>query len=55
MSAPLLRVTGLRVEFPLARGVLRAVDGASFVCNVLKTRCPVSDDWIAIVAVSPPR
>ena len=30
MSAPLLRVTGLSVEFPLARGVLRAVDGASF-------------------------
>jgi oligopeptide/dipeptide ABC transporter ATP-binding protein len=30
MSAPLLRVTDLRVEFPLARGVLHAVDGASF-------------------------
>ena len=30
MSAPLLRVTDLSVEFPLARGVLRAVDGASF-------------------------
>jgi oligopeptide/dipeptide ABC transporter ATP-binding protein len=30
VSTPLLRVTGLRVEFPLARGVLRAVDGASF-------------------------
>jgi oligopeptide/dipeptide ABC transporter ATP-binding protein len=30
MSEPLLRVTDLRVEFPLARGVLRAVDGASF-------------------------
>ena len=30
MSAPLLRVTDLRVEFPLARGLLRAVDGASF-------------------------
>ncbi len=30
MSRPLLRVTDLRVEFPLARGVLRAVDGASF-------------------------
>src|SRR6059058_1877933 len=25
---------------------------ASFVCIVLNTRCPVSDDWIAIVAVS---
>ena len=30
MSRPLLRVEGLRVEFNLARGVLRAVDGASF-------------------------
>jgi oligopeptide/dipeptide ABC transporter ATP-binding protein len=30
MSAPLLRVNDLSVEFPLARGVLRAVDGASF-------------------------
>jgi peptide/nickel transport system ATP-binding protein/oligopeptide transport system ATP-binding protein len=30
MSEPLLRVTDLRVEFPLAHGVLRAVDGASF-------------------------
>jgi oligopeptide/dipeptide ABC transporter ATP-binding protein len=30
VSAPLLRVTDLSVEFPLARGVLRAVDGASF-------------------------
>jgi len=30
VSAPLLRVTDLRVEFPLARGLLRAVDGASF-------------------------
>jgi peptide/nickel transport system ATP-binding protein/oligopeptide transport system ATP-binding protein len=30
MSEPLLRVTGLRVEFPLARGLVRAVDGASF-------------------------
>jgi peptide/nickel transport system ATP-binding protein/oligopeptide transport system ATP-binding protein len=30
MSAPLLRVNDLRVEFPLTRGVLRAVDGASF-------------------------
>jgi peptide/nickel transport system ATP-binding protein/oligopeptide transport system ATP-binding protein len=30
MSAPLQRVTDLRVEFPLAQGVLRAVDGASF-------------------------
>ncbi len=27
---PLLRVRDLQVEFPLARGVLRAVDGASF-------------------------
>jgi len=27
---PLLRVEGLRVEFALSRGVLRAVDGASF-------------------------
>jgi oligopeptide/dipeptide ABC transporter ATP-binding protein len=30
MSAPLLDVRDLRVEFALARGVLRAVDGASF-------------------------
>jgi len=30
MSKPLLRVEGLEVEFNLARGVLRAVDGASF-------------------------
>jgi peptide/nickel transport system ATP-binding protein len=30
MSTPLLRVTDLQVEFPLAHGVLRAVDGASF-------------------------
>jgi peptide/nickel transport system ATP-binding protein/oligopeptide transport system ATP-binding protein len=30
VSAALLRVTDLGVEFPLARGVLRAVDGASF-------------------------
>jgi len=30
VSAPLLRVTDLSVEFPLARGVLRAVDGACF-------------------------
>jgi len=30
MSKPLLRVEGLEVEFKLARGVLRAVDGASF-------------------------
>jgi oligopeptide/dipeptide ABC transporter ATP-binding protein len=30
VSEPLLRVTGLRVEFPLSRGVLRAVDGAAF-------------------------
>jgi oligopeptide/dipeptide ABC transporter ATP-binding protein len=30
VSAPLLRVEGLQVEFDLARGVLRAVDGASF-------------------------
>ena len=30
MSEPLLRVTDLQVEFRLARGVLRAVDGASF-------------------------
>jgi peptide/nickel transport system ATP-binding protein/oligopeptide transport system ATP-binding protein len=29
-TTPLLRVEDLRVEFPLARGVLRAVDGASF-------------------------
>jgi peptide/nickel transport system ATP-binding protein/oligopeptide transport system ATP-binding protein len=29
-TAPLLQVDDLRVEFPLARGVLRAVDGASF-------------------------
>ena len=30
MSEPLLRVRDLRIEFPLARGTLRAVDGASF-------------------------
>jgi oligopeptide/dipeptide ABC transporter ATP-binding protein len=30
VSTPLLRVEGLQVEFDLARGVLRAVDGASF-------------------------
>ena len=30
MTEPLLRVTDLQVEFPLARGALRAVDGASF-------------------------
>jgi len=30
VSAPLLRVTDLSVEFPLVHGVLRAVDGASF-------------------------
>jgi len=30
VTEPLLRVTDLRVEFPLARGVLLAVDGASF-------------------------
>ncbi len=30
MSEPLLRVRDLRVEFQLARGTLRAVDGASF-------------------------
>jgi len=30
VTEPLLRVEGLRVEFNLARGVLRAVDGASF-------------------------
>ncbi|MDX6475269.1 MAG: peptide/nickel transport system ATP-binding protein [Gaiellaceae bacterium] len=30
MSQPLLRVEGLRVEFDLSRGVLCAVDGASF-------------------------
>jgi len=30
MAEPLLRVRDLRVEFSLARGVLRAVDGASF-------------------------
>jgi oligopeptide/dipeptide ABC transporter ATP-binding protein len=30
MSEALLRVTDLSVEFPLERGVLRAVDGASF-------------------------
>jgi len=30
VSEPLLRVTDLQVEFQLARGILRAVDGASF-------------------------
>jgi oligopeptide/dipeptide ABC transporter ATP-binding protein len=30
MSEPLLRVEDLRVDFSLARGILRAVDGASF-------------------------
>jgi oligopeptide/dipeptide ABC transporter ATP-binding protein len=30
VNAPLLRVDGLRVEFNLAHGVVRAVDGASF-------------------------
>jgi oligopeptide/dipeptide ABC transporter ATP-binding protein len=30
VTEPLLRVTDLRVEFPLTRGTLRAVDGASF-------------------------
>jgi oligopeptide/dipeptide ABC transporter ATP-binding protein len=30
MSEPLLRVTDLQVEFRLAHGILRAVDGASF-------------------------
>jgi oligopeptide/dipeptide ABC transporter ATP-binding protein len=30
VSEPLLRVTDLRVEFHLAHGILRAVDGASF-------------------------
>jgi oligopeptide/dipeptide ABC transporter ATP-binding protein len=29
-TGPLLRVTDLRVEFPLARGAIRAVDGISF-------------------------
>src|SRR3989338_1155739 len=28
------------------------VVGASFVCNVLKTKCPVNEDCIAILAVS---
>jgi oligopeptide/dipeptide ABC transporter ATP-binding protein len=30
VNDPLLRVTDLHVEFPLARGLVRAVDGASF-------------------------
>ena len=30
MTDTILRVRDLRVEFPLARGVVRAVDGASF-------------------------
>jgi oligopeptide/dipeptide ABC transporter ATP-binding protein len=30
VTAPVLEVRDLRVEFPLARGVVRAVDGASF-------------------------
>lgn len=27
-------------------------DGASFVCSVESTRCPVNAAWIAMVAVS---
>ena len=30
-------------------------DGASFVCNVLKTRCPVSEALVAMLAVSKSR
>jgi peptide/nickel transport system ATP-binding protein/oligopeptide transport system ATP-binding protein len=33
MSEPILRVHDLHVEFPLARGLVRAVDGASFEVN----------------------
>jgi oligopeptide/dipeptide ABC transporter ATP-binding protein len=33
MTEPLLRVRDLQVEFPLARGLVRAVDGASFEVN----------------------
>ena len=29
--------------------------GASFVCSVLKTRCPVKEAWIPIDAVSKSR
>ena len=30
MTAPLLEVAGLTVEFPTRRGILRALDGVSF-------------------------
>mgnify|MGYP001065736702 CR=1 FL=1 len=36
---------------PLLRGRVTA-DAASFVCSVLKTKCPVRDAWIPIDAVS---
>jgi len=39
---------------PISTSLVTAL-GASFVCNVLKTKCPVSDAWIAVFAVSSSR